>query len=127
MLNVVFNIDIFKISILNTTFNIAQLVAIIILLLFIYSFHQLLSVLINACCLALMDACVPLSCTFAALACGRTKEGQLLMDPDPSQEEQCQAMCTCVVEGHSGNVLSSHSEGKVSIYQVCESFKLADL
>jgi len=74
---------------------------------------------VNACCLALMDACVPLSSSFAALTCGWIEAGQLLVDLDPSQEEQCSCVCTCVVKGNSGEVISSHMDGSFSVHQVC--------
>ena len=67
-----------------------------------------------------MDACVPLSSSFAALTCGWTKEWQLLVDLDPSQEEQCVCVCTCVVKGDSGDVISSHMDGSFSVPQVSE-------
>ena len=62
---------------------------------------------------------MPLSSTFAALTCGRTEAGELLVDPDPTQESKCPSVCTCVMEGNSGDVIASHSQGAFSLYQVC--------
>ncbi len=48
---------------------------------------QLLSTLVNCCCLALLDACVPLSTVFSAITCGYTENGQLVTDLSAQQEE----------------------------------------
>ena len=65
-----------------------------------------------------MDACIPLSSTFSALACGVTEEGEMLVDPDPQQEDTSHALCTCVMVGNSGSVLASYTEGKFSVDKV---------
>lgn len=54
---------------------------------------QLLSVLVHACCLALLDACLPLSSTFSAATCGFSHEGQLIIDPTV-QQEKVYMICT---------------------------------
>ena len=51
------------------------------------SHFQLLSTLVNCCCLALLDACVPLSTVFSAITCGYTENGQLVTDLSAQQEE----------------------------------------
>lgn len=48
---------------------------------------QLISAAINATCLALLDAGIPLSTTVASVTCAVTQEGELVLDPD-FQEEQ---------------------------------------
>ena len=50
---------------------------------------QLLSVLVHACCLGLLDACLPMTSVFAALTCGYTAGGELYTDPTPEQEQVC--------------------------------------
>ena len=81
-------------------------------------FMQLLSVLVNACCLALMDACVPLTSIFSAVTCGIMQDGELIVDPDLQQEEACQSLLTFVVEGSSGDILTSHANGQFNFEQV---------
>ena len=48
---------------------------------------QLLSVMVQACCLALIDACIPLSSVFAGVTCGYTEDNQLMLDPNLEQEQ----------------------------------------
>ena len=43
--------------------------------------------MINACCLALLDACVPMTTVFAAVTCGYSEDGDLLTDLTPQTEE----------------------------------------
>ena len=43
--------------------------------------------MVHACCLALLDACVPMSSVFTALTCGYTKDDKLITDPDAVQEK----------------------------------------
>ena len=74
-----------------------------------------------------MDACVPLSSSFATLTCGWTKEWQLLVALDPSQDEQCMCLCTCVVKSDSGDVISFHMDGFFSVPQVSEDFSRQEL
>ena len=74
--------------------------------------------MLNTCCLALLDACIPLSSTFSSLTCGLTEEGELLVDPDLQQEEQCKALLTFVVDDASGDIVMSHAHGGFSIEKV---------
>ena len=48
-------------------------------------FHQLLSCCINAACMALLDAGVPMKYLIASVTCILDKDGQLLLDPTEKQ------------------------------------------
>ncbi len=75
--------------------------------------------LLNTCCLALIDASIPLTSVFSAITSGITKEGDLLVDPDLQQEEEaCQSIFTFVIEGDSGDILTSHASGEFNLDQV---------
>ena len=75
--------------------------------------------MLNACCLGLMDACIPLTSTFSAVSCGLSRDsGELLLDPDRQQEEVCQSLLTFAVEKSSGGVVMSYADGSFSIEQV---------
>ena len=50
---------------------------------------QLLSVMVQACCLALLDACVPMTSVFAGVTCAYTNEDKCLLDPTLEQEQVC--------------------------------------
>lgn len=74
--------------------------------------------MLNACCLALMDACIPLTSTFAATTCGLTERGELVADPDLLQEGACPSLLTFVVDNNSGEFLMSHANGNFTVEQV---------
>ena len=48
---------------------------------------QLLSVLFHACCLGLLDACLPMASTFTALTCGISQQGEMVPQPTPLIEK----------------------------------------
>ena len=48
---------------------------------------QLLSVMVQACCLALLDACVPMTSVFAGVTCAYTSDDEFILDPNLEQEE----------------------------------------
>ena len=50
---------------------------------------QLLSVMVQACCLALIDACIPMTSVFAGVTCAYTDEDKFILDPNVEQEQVC--------------------------------------
>lgn len=48
---------------------------------------QLLSCFLNAACMALMDAGLPMSCLFCGVTCAIDSEGQIIVDPTAAQEK----------------------------------------
>jgi ribonuclease PH len=54
---------------------------------FNFMFVQLLSVMVQACCLALLDACVPMMSVFAGVTCAYTDEDKCVLDPTSEQEQ----------------------------------------
>ena len=50
-------------------------------------FTQLLSVMVQACCLALLDACIPMTSVFAGVTCAYTDEDKYILDPTLEQEQ----------------------------------------
>ena len=76
---------------------------------------------INAACLALLDAAVPLRALFAAVSCVVLPDGQVILDPDNKQEREVQAHMTFVFESQGHSVISSRSVGTVTSaqYQTC--------
>ena len=58
-----------------------------LLIMFSLTFTQLLSVMIQACCLALLDACVPMTSVFAGVTCAYTEEEKCILDPTLDQEQ----------------------------------------
>lgn len=74
--------------------------------------------MLNACCLAMKDACLPLTSEFSAVSFGFMEDGDLLIDPDLEQEEACQSLFTFVVDGNSGDIATSHASGCFTVKQV---------
>lgn len=48
---------------------------------------QLLSCFLNAACMALMDAGLPMSCLFCGVTCAIDRDGQIITDPTAAQEK----------------------------------------
>lgn len=48
---------------------------------------QLLSCFLNAACMALMDAGLPMSCLFCGVTCAIHTDGQIITDPTAAQEK----------------------------------------
>lgn len=48
---------------------------------------QLLSCFLNAACMALMDAGLPMSCLFCGVTCAIDADGQIITDPTAAQEK----------------------------------------
>lgn len=48
---------------------------------------QLLSCFLNAACMTLMDAGLPMSCLFCGVTCAIDKDGQIITDPTAAQEK----------------------------------------
>ena len=55
----------------------------------LFTLLQLLSVMSQACCLALIDACIPMTSAFAGVTCAYTDDGKCVLDPDSEQEQVC--------------------------------------
>ena len=58
---------------------------------------QLLSTLINSCCLALLDACVPMTTVFSAVTCAYNKDGELVTDLTPQEEQVSRSSFDCLL------------------------------
>lgn len=56
---------------------------------------QLLSCFLNAACMALMDAGLPMSCLFCGVTCAIDADGQIITDPTAAQEKVNHVLC-CV-------------------------------
>lgn len=48
---------------------------------------QLLSCFLNAACMALMDAGLPMSCLFCGVTCAIDANGEIITDPTAAQEK----------------------------------------
>ncbi|KAL0272769.1 UNVERIFIED_CONTAM: hypothetical protein PYX00_005617 [Menopon gallinae] len=72
----------------------------------------LLSSSVNAACLALMDAGVPLKFLVAAVTCIVNSQDELVLDPDEREMKDYKAIFTIVFDGVDKNVVASKIEGE---------------
>ncbi|KTG36312.1 hypothetical protein cypCar_00010530 [Cyprinus carpio] len=79
---------------------------------------QLLSCCLNAACMALMDAGLPMSHLFCSVTCAISKEGQIIIDPTARQEKECPALLTFAIDSAECNVLMSSTTGSFSVQEL---------
>ena len=90
------------------------------------------SVCVNAACLALLDASVPLNFLLASVTVVRTEDGRIICDPTNKQlrSTQCLATSTFVFSNKSQDsktpsIVSSYTDGLLSPAQLQESLSAA--
>ncbi|XP_055029979.2 exosome complex component RRP46 [Misgurnus anguillicaudatus] len=80
---------------------------------------SLLSCCLNAACMALMDAGLPMSYLFCGVTCAITKEeGQIITDPTARQEKESRALLTFAIDSVERNVLMSSTTGSFSVKEL---------
>lgn len=72
---------------------------------------SLFSCCINGVCFALLDACVPMRSTLAAVTCAVDSEGEIIIFPTKRQEETALAVLNVAFESKEGAVISLSSCG----------------
>jgi len=89
--------------------------AIQIVLQLMHDSGSLLSCLINAACMAMVHAGIPMKCMVASVCCAIDKEGNILVDPSSEEEENTRSMMTLSFESKELKLISSHTTGSFSI------------
>lgn len=79
---------------------------------------SLLSCCLNAACMALMDAGLPMSYLFCGVTCAITKEGQIITDPTARQEKESRALLMFAIDSGEQNVLMSTTTGSFSVKEL---------
>ncbi|XP_029923202.1 exosome complex component RRP46 [Myripristis murdjan] len=79
---------------------------------------SLLSCYLNAACMALMDAGLPMSCLFCGVTCAVNAEGQIITDPSAAQEKESRALMTFAVESTEHRVIMSSTRGSFSVHEL---------
>ncbi|XP_052438995.1 exosome complex component RRP46 isoform X2 [Carassius gibelio] len=79
---------------------------------------SLLSCCLNATCMALMDARLPMSHLFCSVTCAISKEGQIITDPTALQEKESRALLTFAIDSVEHNVLMSSTKGSFSLQEL---------
>ncbi|XP_037072296.1 exosome complex component RRP46-like [Pollicipes pollicipes] len=79
----------------------------------------LLSTCVNAACLALLDAALPMKFMPAAVTCVPVDD-DVLVNPTPAQRQGAEAAgsVTAVFNGASGELVSTHASGRLSYYEL---------
>ncbi|XP_060113918.1 exosome complex component RRP46 isoform X2 [Heteronotia binoei] len=75
---------------------------------------SLLSSSLNATCMGLMDAGLPLNSLFCSVTCALDAEGAITLDPTAKQEKVARAILTFAVDSAEKKVLMSNTKGTFS-------------
>ncbi|KAG8143542.1 putative Exosome complex exonuclease RRP46-like isoform 1 protein, partial [Naja naja] len=78
----------------------------------------LLSSCLNAACVGLMDAGLPMSSLFCGVTCALDADGNILLDPTAKQEKDAPAVLTFAIDSVEKKILLSTMKGVCSEEQV---------
>ncbi|XP_061576442.1 exosome complex component RRP46 [Cololabis saira] len=79
---------------------------------------SLLSCCLNAACMALMDAGLPMSCLFCGVTCAIGPDGQIITDPTAAQEKESRALMTFAIDSKARRVMMSSTRGSFSVHEL---------
>ena len=86
----------------------------------------MVSACVNAACLALLDACVPMRFLVAAVTCCVLQDGSIVLDPSFKQQTQKDnASLVFVFDSRTRSVISTQSEGRVTQAKLHECLVIA--
>nr|XP_034342787.1 exosome complex component RRP46 isoform X1 [Arvicanthis niloticus] len=75
---------------------------------------QLLACCLNAACMALVDAGVPMRALFCGVTCALDSDGNLMLDPTTKQEKEARAVLTFALDSSEQKLLMSTTKGLYS-------------
>ncbi|XP_037314400.1 exosome complex component RRP46 [Pungitius pungitius] len=79
---------------------------------------SILSCFLNAACMALMDAGLPMSCLFCGVTCAIDVDGQIITDPTAAQEKESRAVMTFAIDSKERRVMMSSTKGSFSVNEL---------
>ncbi|XP_035240169.1 exosome complex component RRP46 isoform X1 [Anguilla anguilla] len=79
---------------------------------------SLLSCCLNAACMALMDAGLPMGCLFCGVTCAIDPEGHIVTDPTAQQEKDSRAVMTFAIDSAQHRVMMSSTKGSFSVNEL---------
>ncbi|XP_018619808.1 exosome complex component RRP46 [Scleropages formosus] len=79
---------------------------------------SLLSCCLNAACMALMDAGLPMGCLFCGVTCAIDRDGRIVTDPTMQQEKESRALMTFAIDSTERKVLMSTTKGSFSVNEL---------
>ncbi|XP_062408477.1 exosome complex component RRP46 [Sardina pilchardus] len=86
---------------------------------------SLLACCLNAACMALMDAGLPMSCLFCGITCVINMDGQIIIDPTLQQEKETRALMTFAIDSIDKRVMMSSTKGSISVQELQEAIALS--
>ncbi|XP_012588904.1 PREDICTED: exosome complex component RRP46 isoform X1 [Condylura cristata] len=75
---------------------------------------SLLACCLNAACMALVDAGVPMRALFCGVTCALDSDGNLMLDPTTKQEKEARAVLTFALDSVERKLLMSTTKGQYS-------------
>ncbi|XP_067831149.1 exosome complex component RRP46 [Heptranchias perlo] len=84
----------------------------------IHDSGSLLSCCLNAACMALMDAGLPMKCVFCGITCVIDSDGNMLLDPTTKQEKEAAAVLTFSIDGVEKQLLMTSTKGSYSVEEL---------
>lgn len=79
---------------------------------------SLVSCLLNAACMALMDAGLPMRCLFCGVTCAINSDNQIITDPSAAQEKESRAILTFAIDSTDHKVIMSSTQGSFSVKEL---------
>ncbi|XP_061454004.1 exosome complex component RRP46 isoform X3 [Rhineura floridana] len=79
---------------------------------------SLLASCLNATCMGLMDAGLPMNSLFCGVTCALDADGNITLDPTAKQEKEAQSVLTFAIDSTEKKVLMSNTKGTCSVEQL---------
>ncbi|XP_032063017.1 exosome complex component RRP46 [Aythya fuligula] len=79
---------------------------------------SLLSCCLNAACMGLLDAGLPLSALFCGVTCALDAQGAIVLDPTTRQEQEARAVLTFAIDSTEKKVLMATTRGSCSVEEM---------
>ncbi|NWU87208.1 EXOS5 protein, partial [Onychorhynchus coronatus] len=79
---------------------------------------SLLSCCLNAACMGLLDAGLPLSSLFCGVTCALGPNGTIALDPTVRQEQEARAVLTFAIDSSERKVLMATTKGSCSVEEL---------
>ncbi|XP_064296153.1 exosome complex component RRP46 isoform X1 [Phalacrocorax carbo] len=79
---------------------------------------SLLSCCLNAACMGLLDAGLPLSSLFCGVTCALDANGAIVLDPTTRQEQEARAVLTFAIDSAERKVLMATTKGSCSVEEM---------
>ncbi|XP_053330154.1 exosome complex component RRP46 [Spea bombifrons] len=88
---------------------------------------SLLACCLNAACMGLMDAGLPMRALFCGVTCALDADGQITLDPNTKQQKESRAVLTFAIESLEKKVLTVSSTGAYSAAEFQQSIAAAQI